>query len=389
MLPETAAEDGRVDQRAVNHFLAKVLLTRGYKPYGASDDFEQAAAYADDAIDGQGLTIPFGELFEPGNEDNEEIIFAVEYSPGSISDPESGGHFQSLHFGPYMGGAENRGNPYRSYGLLPTWYVYINYEPGDVRFEETFMLENHFLRIPAEPAPEDADLAGVQVGQYYDYYSENNPGFIGFYFPDPREEWTEEAEAEWRAAGPFRQYTTIVPPSPEAWEGRTGGLLDMMTPSVKKFDDPTSVFSGSGSSRRDIFIARLAETYLIAAEAYYKAGNLPEAVNRINEVRRRAGAEEITQAVLVGDNLADDPDNNTGIHFILDERARELVGEYHRWFDLMRSNTLVERASRYNVTLTPESFVGTDGELRLLRPIPASAIALNEALGPEDQNPGF
>lgn len=380
LVPEKAAEDGRVDKRAVRHFLAKVHLTRGYKEYGSADDFATAAQYADAAINGQALSLPFGEVFKPGNEENAEVIFAIEYSASSISDPVEGGHFQSLHYGPYMGGSENVGNPYRSYALLPTWFVYENYVPGDTRFEETFMLENNYYKHPG---------TGEQLGRYYDFYSTDNPDglYVGFYFPKP---WEVADTAAWRAAFPERrEFTTIIAPTPQNWEGRIGGLLDFMTPAVRKFDDPGSVFSGDGSSTRDIFVARLAETYLIAAEAYYKAGDIGAAVSRLNEVRRRAGVEAISAEALAGDLLSADPEENTGIHFILNERARELVGEYHRWYDLARTNTLVERTALYNYLIEAEDFVGPDGQLKLLRPIPNNAIALNEGLSAEDQNPGY
>jgi hypothetical protein len=367
MVPETA-EEGRVDKRAVRHFLAKVHLTRGHNEYGPQDDFQTAADYADAAIAGQGLNLPFEEVFRPGNEDNEEILFAVQYSLASISNPEDGGHFQSYQFGPYMGGSEWVRNPYRSYDLLPTWYVYQNYEEGDERFEGTFMLENHFY---VDNATEK------QLGGYYDYYlaEDRDDLYVGVYFPKP---WEVADTAAWRAENPERrgnyQNTTIIVPTPQNWEGRSGALTDRMTPAVKKFDDPTSVFSGSGSSTRDIFIARLAETYLIAAEAYLMAGDPGTAAERINVVRRRAGASQITAA-------------DVDLDFILDERARELVGEYHRWYDLARTGTLVERTVEYNYLVNEADFVGSDGQYKTLRPIPASAISLNQA--EVAQNPGY
>lgn len=385
-LPERSPVDGRVDKRAIRHFLAKVYLTRGYKPFGTPADFERAAALADEAIDGQGLNLPYGLVFEPGNEENEEIIFAVEYSAASIINLRQDGHFQDYQFGPYMGGVENMRNPYRSYDLLPTWYVFEAFNEGDIRFDETFMLVNYFFEDP---------VTEEQLQGYYDFYSVGfadrdklaDELFVGFYFPKP---WEVEDTAAWRAAQPeLRKFATIIPPSAQTWGGGAAFQMDFSTPAVRKFDDPSSVFSGGASSTRDIFIARLSETYLIAAEAYYMAGEINQAVARLNEVRERAGAEPITAARLAGNNLAVNPDLNTGIHFILDERARELVGEYYRWFDLARTNTLVERASLYNPILDPEDFVGPDGQLRLLRPIPTDAIVLNEALGPQDQNPGF
>src|SRR5690606_2136822 len=161
--------------------------------------------------------------------------------------------------------------------------------------------------------------------------------------------------------------------------GRSGGLLDFMTPAVKKFDDPNAVFSGSGSSTRDIFLARLAETYLIAAEAYLQANDPGTALDRINVVRRRAARDESQEASMVLTDI--------NLDIILDERARELVGEYHRWFDLARTGKLVERASEYNNGITESSFIGPDGNPKLLRPIPSQAIALNEA--EVKQNPGY
>jgi hypothetical protein len=368
LVPEAAEDEGRVDKRAIRHFLAKVHLTRGHKEFGPGDDFETAATYADAAIAGQGLTLPFEEVFRPGNENNEEIIFAVQYSAASMINPIEGGHFQSYQFGPYMGGSEWQRNPYRSYDLLPTWYVYQNFEEGDERYDGTFMLENNFY-VDVE--------TGEQLSGYYDYYTAENPDdlYVSVYFPKP---WEVADTAAWRAANPERrgdyQNTVIVEPTPQNWEGRSGALTDRMTPAVKKFDDPASVFSGNGSSTRDIFIARLAETYLIAAEAYLMAGNPGTAADRINEVRRRAGASEITGA-------------DVDIDFILDERARELVGEYHRWYDLVRTGTLVERTVEYNYLVSEEDFIGPDGNYKILRPIPTSAINLNQA--EINQNPGY
>ncbi|MBX2843736.1 MAG: RagB/SusD family nutrient uptake outer membrane protein, partial [Flammeovirgaceae bacterium] len=66
------------------------------------------------------------------------------------------------------------------------------------------------------------------------------------------------------------------------------------------------------------------------------------------------------------------------IDYILDERARELLGEYHRWFDLKRTGKLVERASAHHPLIESENFNGNNGELKILRPIPQKAIDLNQ-----------
>jgi hypothetical protein len=71
----------------------------------------------------------------------------------------------------------------------------------------------------------------------------------------------------------------------------------------------------------DQYVFRLAETYLMRAEAYYWLGNIAEAKNDVNEIRRRANAPELSSISL------DD---------ILDERARELYLEEHRKVELTR-----------------------------------------------------
>src|SRR5690606_25947100 len=141
--------------------------------------------------------------------------------------------------------------------------------------------------------------------------------------------------------------------------------LDYQTIPVKKFDDPQAPFGGGRTSTRDLILSRLGETYLIAAEAYLQSGNPTTALERLNEVRNRANATPATAAELDMD-------------YILDERARELLGEYHRWFDLKRTGKLVERASLHHYLIEESNFAGNNGELKILRPIPQEAIDLNQ-----------
>ena len=153
------------------------------------------------------------------------------------------------------------------------------------------------------------------------------------------------------------------------------GSTDCYGIPVRKFDDPdptTPVGTATNNlvSTRDIILARLGETYLVVAEAYFKAGNSATALARINEVRRRAGGG--TAGVI--------PALTTiNINTILDERGRELLGEYKRWFDLKRTGTLVERNVLYNPkVLNANVFNGVGGNLKILRPIPQKALDLNQ-----------
>ncbi|SKC87607.1 RagB/SusD family nutrient uptake outer membrane protein [Ohtaekwangia koreensis] len=367
-------EFGRVTPRAVKHYLAKVHLTRGYETFAAADDFTKAAAYADDAISGYNLSsVSFENLFWPGKENNTEVLWSIQYDKTSLSDASNGGSLQSLYYGPYLGGEGAKfGYPYRSYTLLPTTYVYRLFNQNDVRWEGSFM--------------------NIFYERYYDFYdkakSERANMNVRFYFP---QSWEVADTAAWRATDVTHRGKTKIIPYQEAtseiltWERNVN--VDNNTPAIRKFDDPTSVFSGSGSSTRDIYLARLAETYLIATEAYVKLGNATTAMERVNEVRGRA---ERTPGSLV---LTDA--NQVTIDFILDERARELFGEYERWFDLKRTGKLKERTELYNKEIRDQyfrkgidPFKGTNGQDKILRPIPQSAIDLNQN---DDflQNPGY
>lgn len=356
----SGAFDGRVNQRAVQDMLAKVHLTRAYESFGASDDFSVAAQYADAAIAGQTLNLSYDELWAPGNEMNEEVIFSVQFDPASISTaPLELGHQQQNFFGSYTGGSEVAGDaPYKSYNLCPTRFALDLFEQGDARWEGTFMTE--------------------VFERYYDYFDvedHSSLNVVEFYEPS----WFTAADstayvnamtAEQLAAFTYHSYGTHDP---------EGGDIsaNYSTIIVKKFDDPGSLFVSGGSedrvSSRDFIVSRLGETYLIAAEAYLGAGNNATALDRINEVRSRAGVADLTAI---------------DIDVVLDERGRELMGEYKRWFDLKRTGKLVERASAHNPWIEESNFAGNGGNLKVLRPIPQSALDLNQNQG-FAQNPAY
>jgi len=362
---------GKVNKRAVNDLLAKVYLTRGYETFGKADDFSKAAAYADAAIAGQTLAIAFDQLFKPGNDLNAETIFSVQYDKASTStDPTKLGNNQFYYFSSYLGGAET-GAPLRSYNLCPTDYALGLYEKGDARWNATFMTE--ILEGP------ETTNGVTKTILYYPYYRSSNPASLKVrHFYEPK--WFTPADkTAWMAANASRLASTFVY---HPWGEYSAAHtliknLDCYTIPVKKFDDPdpTTPSSTGPVSTRDIIVARLGETYLVAAEAYLKAGNPGTGLDRLNEVRRRAGVANATLAQF-------------NIDYILDERGRELLGEYKRWFDLKRTGTLVARASAHNYKIKEANFVGVDGKLKILRPIPQSALDLNQNKD-FPQNPGY
>jgi len=85
--------------------------------------------------------------------------------------------------------------------------------------------------------------------------------------------------------------------------------------------DPTDQTPDGG--RGDWYLYRVAETYLLRAEAYFWKGQLAEAAADINAVRNRAGAASISA-------------NEVNIDVIFNERARELYYEEPRKTELTR-----------------------------------------------------
>lgn len=67
----------------------------------------------------------------------------------------------------------------------------------------------------------------------------------------------------------------------------------------------------------------------------------------------------------------------------MDERARELLGDHDRWFDLKRTNTLLTRVKEYNPFVAAYDNLN---ENHLVRPIPQDEINKIKGLG---QNTGY
>jgi hypothetical protein len=383
---------GRANKRAAAFFLAKAYLTRGYlngqdyesqeENIAQSTDFQNAAKYALVAINNETPSISIEDAFNVENEDNSEIFWSVQFAPGSFSDPSSEGSYQQAQFGSYLGGAEYPKTKAIDGNESPFLRLLQMYTRGDGRLEQTFMLE---LR----------GTSTSQIDSYFDYY--NNPTttpIIVYYAPA----WaTDDDIAAWQADDPYNLKTNAIisktvadggiAPSQgkaETWTVRRSE--DCGVPCIKKFDDYTEESMANRStscSTHDVVVSRLGEAYLIAAEAYVQMGDNASAANMINQLRQRPGTvkEGYEESMTVS---ADD----MSIDFILDERAREMAGEYVRWFDLKRTHKLVEYVTKYNEDgVTEDMMKGSDGNYKILRPIPQDAIDKNQAT--VEQNPGY
>jgi hypothetical protein len=153
-------------------------------------------------------------------------------------------------------------------------------------------------------------------------------------------------------------------------------------PALKKFMDPTRASADARQSYMDIFPVRFAEMYLIAAEAEFRLGNSGNAAAYINVLRTRAAKSGQVAAMQVSAS-------DITVDFILDERARELCGEFQRWFDLKRmlkttdGTAWMSRIKTYNPDIT--------GILpyHMLRPVPLSELTALTNRDEFKQNPGY
>lgn len=132
-----------------------------------------------------------------------------------------------------------------------------------------------------------------------------------------------------------------------------------------------------GKTYTDQYFFRLAEAYLLRAEAYVNKGDKNKAADDINELHNRAHAKPCTA-------------DQMNLDYILDERLRELTCEEKRRLTLSRVGKLAERIKKYNPYFSAAYSADNkdyDAHFDLL-PIPLSAIQANKDAKLE-QNPGY
>jgi hypothetical protein len=141
---------------------------------------------------------------------------------------------------------------------------------------------------------------------------------------------------------------------------------------TKYYDDKRS--DQNAPSIRPIIIYRLAETYLIAAEALIMDNRPAEALPFVNAIRERAAYPTGNVAAM------DVTVSSMNIDFILDERARELCGELSRWQDLVRTGKLLPRVIQHNADARANIKA-----FHVLRPIPQAQVD-GTIVGPKYDN---
>lgn len=360
-LPDLAAttttDYGRVTPGACEHLLARVYLTKATSEAAAADDYAKAATYAQNVIKNYSYKLlpDFASVFTQGaGEINDEVILATQYT----SDPTTNGPGNETHILFLMeydvqAGMKRdivNGRPYKRFRPTPyTLNTVFADRTNDSRYQKSFK-STFFSNNP---------------GTYSNVF-DNSKKSVKYQLGDtaiylPGVEWS-------LAKRTSKPYQVLVP---SLYSAR-------LYPSLTKFLDPLRPDLTYLAGSRDFIMFRLAETYLIAAEALLKTGKPAEALPYINAVRRRAAFVDKQAAMEI-------TVNQLTMEFIMEERARELLGEMFRWFDLKRWGVLVERVKLYNPDGAPNI-----KPYHVLRPIPQNQIDRTAGgVASFPQNPGY
>jgi starch-binding outer membrane protein, SusD/RagB family len=351
-IPVERSWRGRLTKGAVQHYLAEMYLYFN-KP-------DSTLFWANKVIDNPAYKliterygvrknqpgVPVHDMWYEGNENrdqgNTEALWVFQFALQTIGGGSSSGGWRRIHASRYadivIGGVRPLRNTYERGGRggtrmsLTNWAI-NNYEPQDHRASPFAMRKFFILKNAAANAPYPADRLP--------------PGY----------QYGDTIWCDWGPVG--------------VNELSNSNRINVRRPFMRKVEgcDPSNPDLDGGQFNDQTYL-RLAETYLLKAEAEFLLNRLQDAANTLNVIRKRSNATEITAS-------------QVDIDFILDERSRELVTEEHRRYTLIRTGKLIERARKYN--FNGGQFIT---ERDQLYPIPQEVIDANLTL-PMPQNPGF
>jgi len=370
--------------------LARVYLTRAY--YNTGDQaawFQKAHDMAVSLINNQsqygiGLYSNYADMWNPINRQgssttkvNKEAIFWATYSTNTAIDINGNGNRTNLWFltnysgysGTAIPGLQlsiQYGNDQKNRRFMPTRALLNFYNDSiDSRyagsFQEIWLCNKAYTWTASDVKTfgKDASLVGhvMKVGD--------------------TAMWISKHVIPNKSLRPYACFGVDTTYNANGTISNTGG--DRYVVLTKHLDPITKTGTTTYPGYLDLPILRLAEQYLIAAEADVQLNNQAEAATYVNVLRTRA-------AVKAPVNHTADMQVTAGqmtLDFILDERARELCGEYTRWFDLKRTQKLASRIAAYNpdiINFNPNYY---------LRPVPLSEMQALSNAGAFGQNPGF
>jgi starch-binding outer membrane protein, SusD/RagB family len=452
-------ERGRFTRAAAYHFLAKAYLTRGSAVTEARGqkptDMDSAIVFADSVIrfSGHALEANYANLFNGAyathtvpragtdgtppvgnlatinaNNNSNEIILAAQFSQNLALASANNNQTHLFYITQYDGGIAIpgmtrdffNGRPFRR--LRPTDYTVDIFDwKNDSRFFKTFQT-SYYRNVPSNaglpvftaadaPSPDVIGKPKVGIGDTAAFFIVNKPA-------DAILQSTLDGYRYYRTYARYKKANAAAAPTSDWNENK---YLSMI-----KFLDGVRLTTTNNEARgiRNGTHARLAETYLILAEAYGRKNDFANALININILRTRAAyaagepknphhwmyyggafndlastaAPMQATATLWTTNAASElyPPTVTSnearfIHFMLNERTRELCGELFRWDDLVRTETFYDRSKLFNADATNLA------PFHKLRPIPLPQIISQTSNGnpltPQEiaayQNPGY
>ncbi len=381
---------------AAFHYLSKAYIHRGYSAAKQATDFNKAYVAAMEVINNQaryGVAMQqnYASVHAPGNDYNSEIIFSVERLPGNFGVNEVGtptgigggkgvdaandfsgdytavrAPLNSSSTQPVSTRTLQYGRPIRRFCPTPwTYNVAFADKVNDSRYEGSFRT------VYIASTTGGGFTAGTDTAFVMALTNRIADSLNGVLPVGPR----------------LKPYRVIAPREFYFIGSIDATVTRNMYPSLSKYEDPAKLDPNNTGSR-PFPIAKLSETYLLAAEAALGDGRAADALTLINVIKLRAAFRpglsnsEITNrynAIRVN-NVSD-----ITLDFILDERTRELCGESTRWPDLAVRGKLVDRVKLYN----------TDGASRIqpfhvLRPIPRNQLdRVADTDKAKYQNPGY
>ena len=383
-MPDFPPEAGRVAKGAVYHYLAEAYLALATELNNHKGYLDASVEAATNAMQLHHLMINrFGKRSFTGNGDPMNGIPAY-YKDGDV--------FFDLF---------QRGNLDYAEGNMEALWTLQN----DYSLYLTFGGDN-YLTYPRffSPVPRDANWNAAHKGSNSSPWPSQIDSYVGgrgvsFYAPTDyikTKIWEGDYRDDIRNSPVNIRRNFVCQDPASSYYGDTV-TVDMLDPSTlerlypiwTKFapiDDWGYEDLADGGNRsnmyRDDYACRLAETYLIRAEAYWREGNPSQAADDINMLRNRARcSHQVTEG-------------EVNLELILAERARELFVEERRWCTLLRMGGTVatDQIGKYSY------FGGTENEFYQgasakpagwnLFPIPQTAIDANldADLG---QNPGW
>lgn len=392
-LPVTATDYGRVTKGAAHFLLAKVYLTRGwnYKNSlgGSAADFNNALSNADKVIAAYPLVPQYKTLFPlhdenplkqytgTQNDRNSEVVFAIQYSSDVLTygnevaaQPGNGYHSMFGGSGEHYPGNLGRTSDYNRHlaQVITAPAMYRLFDPqNDSRYAHNF--------VDAQYALKDAPNYGYSISDPNLKISYVKGDTVAYFPP-----WNTVLTLADKGIdiGGTKKYTVITI---DQYGAPQTSRLNGQTPLMWKFWQP-GIQYGDAYGTFDFALFRSAEAYLIAAEAILKGatgGTLGGADVYYNKVLDRAVGvgvdpkcakfpEDITSMETVSYRATP---SNISIDLILDESARELMGEFNRWWDLKRTGKLIERTKKMNPWVKKSNKISDHHQVR---PIPQHEI---------------